>query len=311
MNETTSDAPTPALTIGGAARRLGVAVETLRSWERRYGLGPRRAEPGRHRRYTPADLARLERFCRLVGAGAAAPEAARAVLSGGERAVPIGRAVPIEAAVPIELARLLERSGGAAARGLARCAVRLDTPATLELLEAAIARDGVAAAWETTIQPALLAVGRKWTETQGRYVEAEHLLSWCITTALHRVRNAEPPTPTGFPERRVLLACAPGEWHSLPLEVLRAALAEQGEPVAVLGPAVPAPALREAVRRLGPAVVVVWSQAPHTADLSALPLGGGPSRRRVLPAGPGWAAARPAAPSALLSLTDALAVCLG
>src|SRR5262245_61301382 len=72
-------APEPAagLSAGEVARRLGVAVTTVRTWDRRYGLGPARREPGRHRRYGPGDLARLELMRRLIGDGVAPAEAAR------------------------------------------------------------------------------------------------------------------------------------------------------------------------------------------------------------------------------------------
>ena len=42
-----------ALSAGAVARRLGVAVTTLRTWHQRYGLGPSQHVPGQHRRYTP------------------------------------------------------------------------------------------------------------------------------------------------------------------------------------------------------------------------------------------------------------------
>ena len=32
--------PLPALAVAAVARRLGVAPATLRTWDRRYGLGP-------------------------------------------------------------------------------------------------------------------------------------------------------------------------------------------------------------------------------------------------------------------------------
>ena len=297
----------PSLTIGAAAHRLGVAVETLRSWERRYGLGPQPPPPpGAHRRYSPADLARLDRFCRLVGEGVASAEAAAVVLAdtgdgdgaSGERRLGGGSTLPVG------------REGGDTARGLARCAIRMDAPGVIELLDAAIARDGVVAAWQETIQPALLAVGRKWSETKGRYVEVEHLLSWCVSVSLHRVR----PPDTGAqaaPEpvrRRVLLACAPDEWHSLPLDVLRAALLERRVPVCPLGAAVPADALAAAVRRIDPGHVVVWSQVAGTADLAALPRAD-PSRCRVMAAGPGWAARRAGGLDVLDTLDEALLAC--
>jgi len=43
------------LTAGAVARRLGVAVTTLRTWHQRYDLGPSAHEPGKQRRYTEAE----------------------------------------------------------------------------------------------------------------------------------------------------------------------------------------------------------------------------------------------------------------
>jgi DNA-binding transcriptional MerR regulator len=65
------------LSAGAVARRLGVAVTTLRTWHQRYGLGPSRHVPGHHRRYTADDLARLEIMRRLTVQGIAPAEAAR------------------------------------------------------------------------------------------------------------------------------------------------------------------------------------------------------------------------------------------
>ncbi|NVI90901.1 MerR family transcriptional regulator, partial [Actinomadura sp. BRA 177] len=58
------------LGVGAVAQRLGVAPSTLRTWDRRYGIGPSGRSPGGHRRYTPADLARLEVMQRQILAGA-------------------------------------------------------------------------------------------------------------------------------------------------------------------------------------------------------------------------------------------------
>ncbi|MGW0523709.1 MerR family transcriptional regulator, partial [Crossiella sp. NPDC003009] len=66
------------------AGRLGVAPATLRTWDRRYGLGPSDHTTGRHRRYGPADIARLERMHRALLRGAAPAEAARYARSSTE-----------------------------------------------------------------------------------------------------------------------------------------------------------------------------------------------------------------------------------
>jgi DNA-binding transcriptional MerR regulator len=65
-----------ALTAGAVARRLGVAVTTLRTWHQRYGLGPSHHVPGQHRRYTPEDLERLQVMRRLTVQGVTPAEAA-------------------------------------------------------------------------------------------------------------------------------------------------------------------------------------------------------------------------------------------
>ena len=64
------------LTVAAVARRLGVAPATLRTWDRRYGLGPSEHIEGEHRRYCPGDLAKLTMMRRLIIAGVAPVEAA-------------------------------------------------------------------------------------------------------------------------------------------------------------------------------------------------------------------------------------------
>lgn len=68
---------TAPLTVAGVARTLGVAASTLRTWDRRYGLGPSVHQAGSHRRYTPKDVARLQVMRRLTLRGVAPVDAAR------------------------------------------------------------------------------------------------------------------------------------------------------------------------------------------------------------------------------------------
>ncbi|MEU5634843.1 MerR family transcriptional regulator [Streptomyces rishiriensis] len=265
-----SESPSPddaGLTTGALAHRLGVAPTTLRSWDRRYGIGPAVRADGRHRRWQPSDVAVLEAMCRLTSSGVPPADAARAAKDAVLRP-----AAEAEDAVP-------ERTGtpGAPAlgggdvrqecRGLARAAVRLDAPAVAERLEAAVDRHGLAVAWQEVMVPTLHAVGRKWASSGDRYVEVEHLLSWQVSTALRRAPHAVVKGGREGGPGPVLLACVPGEQHSLPLEALNAGLLQLGVPTRMFGAAVPAEALTAAVRRLGPVAVVLWSQTRSTASL--------------------------------------------
>ncbi|GAA2436671.1 MerR family transcriptional regulator [Streptomyces lavendulocolor] len=66
------------MTTGAVARLLGVSPVTLRSWDRRYGIGPAGRRDGGHRRWRPADIAVLREMCRLTAAGLPPAESARA-----------------------------------------------------------------------------------------------------------------------------------------------------------------------------------------------------------------------------------------
>ncbi|MFE2557839.1 MerR family transcriptional regulator [Streptomyces sp. NPDC059352] len=203
-------------------------------------------------------------------------------------------------------------------RGLSRAAVRLDGPALTSLLRGVVAEHGLVTAWEEVMVPTLHAVGRKWESSGDRYVEVEHLLSWHVSTALRQVAPAVPRS-LAAPAPPVLLACVPAEQHTLPLEALAAGLAERGLPARMFGGAVPAEALDAAVRRTGPAAVVLWSQARSTANhalarhvvSTSFGVRGARTHPLVLLAGPGWAgrAVRPGMrrPGGLREALDVLA----
>ena len=74
--EQPQSAPDELLSVSSVARRLGVAPATLRTWARRYGLGPSSHEAGSHRKYCPSDLAKLTVMRRLISAGVAPADAA-------------------------------------------------------------------------------------------------------------------------------------------------------------------------------------------------------------------------------------------
>ncbi|SDC47309.1 MerR family transcriptional regulator [Streptomyces prasinopilosus] len=290
------------LTTGEVARRLGVAPTTVRTWDRRYGLGPTAHTGGRHRRWTDEDVARLERMCALTATGLAPAEAARLALDGVTPDAPAPRAGTAPVSPPAPAARRRGRAGAGLrlgdarqeCRGVARAALRLDAAALDELLRTAMEEHGLITAWTEVIVPTLQAVGRKWESSGERYVEVEHFLSWHVSGAL---RRHAPPVAADRPGATTVLACVPAENHTLPLEVLAAALAERGLPVRMFGGALPVESLVAAVRRTGPVAVGLWAQSRTTASrplaqhVAAMEWGVRGARRKpvVLTLGPGWA----------------------
>ncbi|MBB2744275.1 UNVERIFIED_ORG: hypothetical protein FHR35_004111 [Microbispora rosea subsp. rosea] len=313
----------PGYGIGAVSRRLGVPASTLRTWNLRYGIGPSRRSPGGHRRYDDADLRRLEEMNRLIRAGMPPADAARQALrprpAPGERAAspagegaaappePPGRPEspgPFESPRPFEFPRPPETPrppepsvpsasavrpapelGLLSAVMLARAATALDAATVNAGLDAALAAHGVVWTWERLVLPVFAAVTRRQQDT-GAGIDVEHLFSDRLQAALARF-SARAPSPVH--PRPVLLAGAEEEQHVLPIHALAAALGVLGVETRVLGARTPYTALADAMRRLGPAAVFVWSQMRETGDPA--PLAGLPGLRpacRVVVGGPGW-----------------------
>ncbi len=277
------------LTAGAVARRLGIPTSTLRSWNRRYGIGPSDHVPGRYRRYTQADITVLATMQRLIAAGML-PSSAAEVARG-------------------QAGRTTNARGGrpdaALVGALVQAAHALDTQTAVEVVTRVVERYGPRTAWEHLCRPALGRVEAEVVGT-GRCIDVEHVLSWSIQAGLRRVRPAPARAPGAA---SVVLACAAGELHSLPLEALHAVLAaETGRAVRMLGQDVPVEALRDALDKTGAAAAVLWSQVPATAQAAALRVACDRAAT-VIAAGPGWAGRRlprPAVTAASLAEATAL-----
>lgn len=316
----------PGLTVAAVARRLGVAPATLRTWDRRYGLGPSEHRAGSHRRYTASDLARLEHMRRLVQAGIPPGDAARDAMAlevDASSLVPVTDIATGMGDEPMVLpdstpgaptGRGASRSGGGqvipipggtpASRGLARAALALDGAACQRIIRETIDRRGVVWTWDHLLVPVLAGVGQRW-ETSGRGIDVEHVLSDSVHSVLaDRAKELKDPVNS----RSVLLAAAEEETHFLPLWAVAAALAERRIGVRMLGARVPQDTLLQAVRRTGPAAVFVWAQIPGSARIQTL--ADLPALRpspAVLAGGPGWHGTPPAGVSVATDLTETVA----
>lgn len=246
-------------TVRAVADRLGIPTATLRSWNRRYSIGPPQSRPGQHRLYSTADIAALERMLALIRAGASPAGAAAAV----------ARALPTP-----ELGEW---------EPLLHAAFALDMRTTSALLTAHLQAFGVVDTWDSLCRPAFAAIVTRQLGGES-CIDVEHLLSWSITAALHR----HTPAPTSANNHVAVLACTGGETHALPLEALRAGLAEHGAGVLMLGADVPTDAITSALTRDDRRPdAVLWSQQESTALTSAIRACHA-AGSRVLVGGPGW-----------------------
>jgi DNA-binding transcriptional MerR regulator len=266
-----------SLTVAAVARRLGVAPATLRTWDRRYGLGPSGHTQGEHRRYNSLDLARLTMMRKLVIAGMSPSQAAEQALTIEEQnmaSTNFSQLLPEEFEVREELVD-----------SLMRAAHVMDRQFVYELLEAEIKNHGVINTWSEVIVPALRAIGDEWALT-GSGIEVEHMFSEIVKSLLqNQIKSTQDPINA----RPVLLACVGEETHSLALFALQVALTNMNVEVQFLGARTPGEAIAATVKRNAPPAIFLWAQMKIHGDLEIMekiPVVR-PSPRVIL-GGPGW-----------------------
>ncbi len=260
------------LTVAAVARRIGVAPATLRTWDRRYGLGPSSHEAGEHRRYCPNDLAKLTMMRRLITSGVAPCDAAIRAKA-HEGSATFDNLVE-EFVVRDEVVDSLHRASKSLDKNFVETLLRKD-----------IADNGVIASWTEVIVPLLFLVGDEWAAT-GTGIEVEHMLSEMIKRLL-REGVVEIKDPVN--SQPVLLASVGEELHCLALHALAAALAEKRIETYFLGARTPLEAISGMVKRAAPPAVFLWAQLEQNSDpkfFKDLPVVR--PAPRVIVGGPGW-----------------------
>jgi len=258
--------------VAAVARRIGVAPATLRTWDRRYGLGPSEHVEGEHRRYCPKDLAKLTMMRRLIVAGLAPAEAA-------EQARNCKSAVKVETLVKgFEVREEVVEAIYKALQGFDKAFIE-------KTLDHEIDTYGVEGAWSDVIVPTLFLIGQEWEINQSG-IEIEHLFSEILKRTMHN-RVVELKKPINA--RPVLLAAVGEELHSLPLYALAAALCERNIDTYVLGARTPLSALSAMITRCAPPAIFMWAQLPKNAESkywNEIPaIRPAP---RIVVGGPGW-----------------------
>ena len=231
---------TRGLNIAALARRTGVAPDTLRKWEQRYGILQPERTPGGQRRYTERDVARVEWLQARLAEGYRIGEAAQ--LLGN---VAAGR-------TPAEHVRAILAAADRADGG--EVGLRLDQAFALHSVDTVLQR---------VVAPLLEEVGKRWSSGE-LTVAQEHLVSESVRSRLGHLLGDVGGGVRGV----VVLACAPGERHELGLMTVAIALRNDGWKVAYVGADTPLADACELARSAGAALLgISVCMQEHTVEL--------------------------------------------
>lgn len=225
--------------IGELSRRVGVGPDRLRAWERRYGLLRPIRTPGGFRLYSREDERRVRHMQEQLARGLSAAQAAEVVLAAGRPAAP---------AAPLDDLR---------AR-LAAALAEFDDPAANAVLDRLVALHGPDIAMRDVIYPYLRELGEAWERAEVD-VAQEHFASNVLQSRL----LALAPAWEHASGPRALIACAPGEQHSLGLTGFGVALRQRGWRVTNLGADTPIAMTARTAQTLAPRLIVLSSTMPH------------------------------------------------
>jgi DNA-binding transcriptional MerR regulator/methylmalonyl-CoA mutase cobalamin-binding subunit len=214
-------------TIKQAAIRSGVAIETIRAWERRYGVvAPARTDSG-YRLYDDEAIRSLDAMRRLVASGMP-PSAAAVELR--RRGLDVAPGAPFSKPAPAvdEADRLADVIvAGAAA---------LDEAAVSAAIDEMFARGSFERVASEILFPALDKLGSAWAAGHVS-VAGEHLASQVIQRRLGQIFDSAGNTATS--RKRVLVGLPPGSRHELGALAFAIAARRVGLPVAYLGADLP------------------------------------------------------------------------
>ena len=254
------------LNIAAIARRTGVAPDTLRKWENRYGvLRPARTAGGQ-RRYDEADVQRVEWLRDRIAEGWRIGEAARML-----------DAEALALDDPVEL------------RDVLIAGIRdVDLPTITATLDQTFAVLPLEDALTDVVTPALRWTGEAWHRGE-LSIAQEHAISAKVRAHLTRMVADARADVHGV----AVLACGPGEHHDLGLLMLAVALRADGWRVEYLGADTPGDTAIAFAEQIN-ATILCFSAA-RTESVAALRASlDEPARKSKIPIVIGGAASSPA-----------------
>ena len=211
------------VSIGALSRATRIPVNTIRTWEKRYGFPQANRTDSGHRLYSPEVITHLRLVARALERGHRAGQvlsldldALRSLIGENERSVRISRD-----------SNQVEEWLNAARS--------FDAQALVGSFQRCVAQSGLVQFVMDDVPVLIRSIGEAW-EAKELEIEHEHFASECLRYFL---ANEWRPMAEGRGGRRVILATLAGESHSLGLHLVACLYAFHGYQIYFLGSSLP------------------------------------------------------------------------
>jgi len=268
---------TPSYNLKVVLKETGIAADTLRAWERRYGLPAPQRSQGGHRLYSERDIQTIKW---LMARQVEGLSISRAVDLWNENLAsgldPLAGLAPSAFGSPQTTTAIYipqeTTLDSMRSHWIAAC-LNFNEIGAEQTLNQAFSMFPVEAVCVEILQKGMSEIGSKWYENQAS-VQQEHFASGL---AMRRLDTLLISSPTPSRLQNILVGCPANEWHTFIPLMLSLFLRRRGLNVIYLGANVPAEKFEETVQAVRASLVLLVSQTLTSAaslQLTALALTG-------------------------------------
>jgi DNA-binding transcriptional MerR regulator len=254
---------TPAFNLKVVLNETGIAADTLRAWERRYGLPMPQRSAGGHRLYSQRDIETIKWLMKRQEDGLSISRAVdlwkEQIDSGTDPLAGIVQTAPVST-IPIQNKSPDTTLDSLRVQWIEAC-LQFSESTAEQILNQAFSMFPVEAVCLDVLQRGMFEIGERWYEDRAS-VQQEHFASALAMRRLDALLNAS-PMPTR--NQTVLVGCPPEEWHAFTPLLLALLLRRRGLNVIYLGANVPTDQFTMTVKEVGANLVVLVAQQLITA----------------------------------------------
>jgi DNA-binding transcriptional MerR regulator len=248
-------------------RETGLKPDTLRAWERRYGLPDPSRTQGGHRLYTQRDIETLKWLIARQEEGLSISRAVDLWHSLGSEGKDPLRAIPSTS--PPAVSPMAGGNLDALRREWSSACKQFNESMANQILTRSFAFYPPDIVFIEVLMKGLAEIGEEWYQAETT-IQQEHFAS---ELAVRRLESALAASPPATLPGRILVLCPPGEEHTFSPLLASYLLRRAGREAFFLGANVPLQRLEQALSNTRPNLVILIAQQLETAA-SALQMAG-------------------------------------